>query len=126
MLTPELLLERLQPLSTVEGYVEAKAFLRRPGTCLHESGDDGRVVVERIRFVWGYRFERSQSGIIQPIPGLAHFVEVLRASPDDNVLEGIIFENEKAISAFWFDEQTGSPIGFVVCEGAAAMETTTY
>lgn len=122
MLTPELLLKRLQPLSAVEGYAEAKAFLERPGTQLHESGGDGRVIVKRIRFVWSYRFERSQNGIIQHIPGLAHFVGALQMLPDAAMLKGVIFENDKSISAFWFDDQTGSPIGFVVCEGTAAIE----
>lgn len=122
MLTPASLLERLQPLSMVEGYAEAEAFLSKPGTHLHDSGSDGRVTAKRIRFVWDYRFERAQKGIIRPIPGLAHLVGALRSLPDDTVLRAVIFENGDAINAFWFDDQTGSLVGFVVIEPTAASE----
>lgn len=122
MLTPASVLESLQFFSTIEGYSAAEAFLRRPGTLFHESGGGGRVTAKQIRFVWGYRFERAQKGIIQPIPGLEHLVGALRSMPDHTFLKSVIFENDGAISAFWFDDQTGFPVGFVVCERTAAME----
>jgi hypothetical protein len=122
MLTPLSILESLQPLSTVEGYSAAKTFLLTPGTRLHQSGSDGRVTAKETHDIWRFRFERAQNGIIRPIPGLEYLVGALGSLPGETILKGIIFENDGAISAFWFDDQIGSPVGFVVCERTAARD----
>ena len=126
MLTAALVLEWLQPLSTVEGYTAAEAFLQKPGTRLHESGGDSRVTVKQTRDIWSHRLDRVQKGIIQPIPGLEHLVSSLQCLPSDTIIKGIIFENEGAIGVYWFDNQIGSPVGFVVCERTADLNQRNF
>ena len=124
MLTSALILEKLQPLSKVEGFSAASAFLQASGTRRHEGGSDGRVTVKQTRDIWGYRFERAKKGVIRPIPGLEHLVGALSSLPADTILKSVIFENGKSVSVFWFDDQITSPIGFVVCEATTAIAST--
>jgi len=121
---PAAILERIQPLTAVEGYAAARELLQHPRTHLHEGGTDGRVTVKQIDHAWGTRLDIALKKGLRPVPGCQHLVSELSKLPEETVLETVIFEHENGLGAFWFTERTGKPVGFIVVERTAALATS--
>lgn len=116
MKTPELILERLKPLSSVEGFHEVERFLRDPATRLHYSKSDGRVAVKMIDHAWGARLQIAQDKGRKSVPGCEHLVQSLAYLPEATILKMVVLEGECALGAVWFVEETDEPVGFVVAD----------
>lgn len=124
MQTPAAILERIRSLREVEGFAAAQAFLRDPQTHPHQGGTGGRVTVKQIDHAWRTRLEIARGKGVRPVPGCEHLVSELNKLPGETVLDTFIFEHEDGLGAFWFVEQTGEPVGFVVGERATASATS--
>jgi len=92
----------------------AETFLQHPGTHLHQGGTDGRVTVKQADHAWGTRLELARTKGLQPMPGCEHLVSTLNKLPAETILEVVILEGQGKLGAFWFVEQTGDPVGFIV------------
>ncbi|SEQ88411.1 hypothetical protein SAMN05216548_108197 [Faunimonas pinastri] len=116
MQTPAQILERLKPLSSIEGYDTVDRFLRDPGTYLEESKSDGRVTVKMVDHAWGTRLQIARKKGLRPLPGCEHLVQSLARLPDAMILKVVILLGTSMIGAVWFIEENQEPVGFVVGE----------
>lgn len=111
-------LDRIEALSRVDGYREAKQFLIKPATrptANNELTAKKVITAKEIEHGWRIRLKIAKSKGLTPIPGVEHLVGSLHRFPQNALFTCESYVNERVgIAYFWFSEDTGAPLGFIV------------
>lgn len=122
MQTAAAILESISTLSSVDGYSNAVTLLNHPEARLQSEFSDRGVTVGTIDPVWRSRLQIALDRGFEPAAGLQFLVQSFDRMNPDTVLHVASVETEHQAGSFWFAEQTGSPVGFVVVDrGRNAM-----
>jgi hypothetical protein len=117
--TKEQVLRRLAPLSDTAAFSIAQALLSAPDTVTISSPVAGQKASEQIvrpREIvktWEVRARNAARKGFQ-LHGCDNFVEKLKSILPDTALVSVAFRNGTTTGLFWFAEQTGDPIGYVI------------